>query len=191
MLILCGTGHGEDHLAEFYVRQIMCSKTEMTIHDLAKIIIEKAIQKSVVIVLAESCTGGMISAALTNIPGSSAILDRGLVTYSNAAKKELLGVSDNILARYGAVSAETASAMTKGALANTSAASLAASVTGIAGPGGSSAEKPVGLVHFSCQKRECIPVLEQHVFTGNREEIRLKSVHKLLAMIYETMDCSF
>ncbi|MDC1383018.1 CinA family protein [Candidatus Puniceispirillum sp.] len=166
----------------------MYSRTEMTIHDLAKIIIEKAIQKGVVIALAESCTGGMICTALTNISGSSAVLDRGLVTYSNAAKKELLGVPDNILAKYGAVSAETASAMTRGALVNTSAASLAASVTGIAGPGGGSAEKPVGLVHFSCQKRGNIPVLEKHVFTGNRDEIRLKSSYTSLAMIFESMD---
>ena len=188
MLILCGADHGQDRLAEFYVRHIMYSRTEMTMHDLAKIIIKKSIQKGVVIVLAESCTGGMISSALTDIAGSSAVLDRSLVAYSNAAKQELLGVPDNTLAKYGAVSAETASAMTRGALANTSAASLAASVTGIAGPSGGSAEKPVGLVHFSCQKRGNIPVLEKHIFTGDREEIRLKSLYNLLGMIYETLD---
>ena len=95
----------------------------------------------------------MIAAALTDIAGSSAVLDRGLVTYSNQAKQDLLGVSDDILASYGAVSAETAIAMTTGALLKTPAARLAASVTGIAGPGGGSQDKPVGLVHFSCQWR--------------------------------------
>ena len=187
MLILYSAHHGQNRFAKFYVRQNMYLRTGMTIHNLAKIIIEKAIQKGVVIVLAESCTGGMICAALTNIAGSSAVLDRGLVTYSNAAKQDLLGVPDKTLAKYGAVSAETASAMTRGALTNTPAASLAASVTGIAGPSGGSAEKPIGLVHFSCQKRGNIPVLEKHIFTGDRDEIRLKALHNSLAMINDSM----
>ena len=160
----------------------------MTIHDLSKAIIENAAKKGVVIVLAESCTGGMISAALTDIAGSSAVLDRGLVTYSNAAKRDLLSVPDTTLRRYGAVSAETASAMTKGALANTPAASLAASVTGIAGPNGGSQKKPVGLVHFSCQKRGYAPILEKHIFTGSRGDIRAKALRNILTMIYNLLN---
>lgn len=103
--------------------------------------------------MAESCTGGMISAALTDISGSSAVLDRGFVTYSNEAKMEMLGVSGATLAAVGAVSEATAREMAAGALAH-SRAHVAVSITGVAGPGGGSAEKPVGLVHFACARRD-------------------------------------
>ena len=156
----------------------MTDNATMIISELAKAIIK---------LLAESCTGGMIAAALTNIAGSSAVLDRGLVTYSNQAKQDLLGVSDNILASYGAVSAETAIAMTTGALLKTPAARLAASVTGIAGPGGGSQDKPVGLVHFSCQWRGKPAVHDHHIFTGDRDSVRKKSLRKLLTMIYNEL----
>ncbi|NBP48513.1 MAG: CinA family protein [Alphaproteobacteria bacterium] len=129
---------------------------------LAKAIVERACKQKIIIVLAESCTGGLIASALTDIPGSSAVLDRGFVTYSNDAKIDLLGVSDKTLADHGAVSAETAIAMTAGALAATPRAALAASVTGIAGPGGGSPDKPVGLVHFSCQRRGNAAQHERH-----------------------------
>ena len=165
----------------------MTGKATITVSYLAKAIINLANEKNVVFVLAESCTGGMIAAALTDIPGSSAVLDRGLVTYSNQAKRDLLGVSDDILASYGAVSAETAIAMTTGALLKTPAARLAASVTGIAGPGGGSQDKPVGLVHFSCQWRGKPAVHEQQTFTGDRDSVRKKSLFKLLTMIYKEL----
>lgn len=103
---------------------------------------------NIMIATAESCTGGLISGALTEIPGSSAVLDRGFVTYSNAAKMTMLGVAEALLVRHGAVSAEVAYAMAEGALAH-SLASLTIAVTGIAGPGGGSAEKPVGRVHIA------------------------------------------
>jgi len=131
----------------------MATAADMSPTTLAKAIVERACKQKIIIVLAESCTGGLIASALTDIPGSSAVLDRGFVTYSNDAKIDLLGVSDKTLADHGAVSAETAIAMTAGALAATPRAALAASVTGIAGPGGGSPDKPVGLVHFSCQRR--------------------------------------
>ena len=102
----------------------MTDNAIMTIPEMAKAIITLASEKKVMLVLAESCTGGMIAAALTDIAGSSAVLDRGHVTYSNQAKQDLLGVSDDILASYGAVSAETAIAMTTGALLKTPAAQL-------------------------------------------------------------------
>lgn len=165
----------------------MTDNATMTISELAKAIITLASEKNVMLVLAESCTGGMIAAALTDIAGSSAVLDRGLVTYSNQAKQDLLGVSDDILASYGAVSAETAIAMTTGALLKTPAAQLAASVTGIAGPGGGSQDKPVGLVHFSCQWRGKPAVHDHHIFTGDRDSVRKKSLHNSLTMIYNEL----
>jgi|TARA_B100001741_G_C16302605_1_gene481993 nicotinamide-nucleotide amidase len=165
----------------------MTDNATMTISDLAKAIITLGNEKNVMLVLAESCTGGMIAAALTNIAGSSAVLDRSLVTYSDQAKQDLLGVGDEILASYGAVSAETAIAMTTGALLKTPAARLAASVTGIAGPGGGSQDKPVGLVHFSCQWRGKPAVHEHHIFTGDRDSVRNKSLYNSLLMIYNEL----
>ena len=166
----------------------MTDNATMTISELAKAIIKLASKKNVMLVLAESCTGGMIAAALTDIAGSSAVLDRGLVTYSNQAKQDLLGVSDDILASYGAVSAETAIAMTTGALLKTPAAQLAASVTGIAGPGGGSQDKPVGLVHFSCQRRDAPQRHAAHIFSGNRGQIRQQAVKTALMMIGDALD---
>ena len=165
----------------------MTDDANMTANDLAKAIIKLATDKRVMLVLAESCTGGMIAAALTDIAGSSAVLDRGLVTYSNQAKQDLLGVSDEILASHGAVAAETAIAMTTGALLKTPLATLAASVTGIAGPGGSSQGKPVGLVHFACQWRGKPAIHDHHIFTGDRDSVRKKSLHNSLTMIYNEL----
>jgi nicotinamide-nucleotide amidase len=102
---------------------------------------------------AESCTGGLVAGALTEIPGSSDVLDRGFVTYSDAAKQTMLGVPASVLERHGAVSRETADAMAAGALMMSN-ADLAVAITGIAGPGGGSAEKPVGLVHFAAAARD-------------------------------------
>ncbi len=102
---------------------------------------------------AESCTGGLVAGALTEIAGSSDVVDRGFVTYSNAAKHAMLGVAEATLARHGAVSRETAEAMARGALGHAD-ADLAVAVTGIAGPGGGSAAKPVGLVHFAAAARD-------------------------------------
>jgi nicotinamide-nucleotide amidase len=125
---------------------------------------------------AESCTGGLIAGLLTEIPGSSDMLERGFVVYSNAAKQELLGVPAEMLARHGAVSPETAVAMAEGAL-RASRAEVAVSVTGIAGPGGGTAEKPVGLVHFACARRgKPIVAREERFGDLSREAVRLASV---------------
>jgi len=125
---------------------------------------------------AESCTGGLIAALLTEIPGSSSMLERGFVVYSNAAKQELLGVPTETLASHGAVSAETARAMAEGAL-RASRAEVAVSVTGIAGPDGGSTEKPVGLVHFACARRGKPTVAREERFGAiGREAVRLASV---------------
>ena len=125
---------------------------------------------------AESCTGGLIAGLLTEIPGSSDMLERGFVVYSNAAKQELLGVAADTLASRGAVSAETAVAMAEGAL-RASRAEVAVSVTGIAGPDGGTAEKPVGLVHFACARRGRPTMLREERFGDiGRGAVRLASV---------------
>lgn len=125
--------------------------------------------------LAESCTGGWAAQTVTAIPGSSAWFDRGFVTYSNAAKTEMLGVEPETLQRYGAVSEETARAMALGALQH-SHAHIAAAITGIAGPDGGSAEKPVGTVCFAWAFAGGIVHAATHHFTGNRQAVRRQSV---------------
>jgi nicotinamide-nucleotide amidase len=132
---------------------------------------------------AESCTGGLVSGALTEIPGSSDVVDRGFVTYSNAAKQTMLGVSAAILERHGAVSRETADAMAAGALAM-SKADLAVAITGIAGPGGGSAEKPVGLVHFAAATRDGRRVRREKRYGDvGRSTVRMQAVAEALAML--------
>ena len=132
---------------------------------------------------AESCTGGLIAGLLTEIPGSSDMLERGFVVYSNAAKQELLGVPAETLVSRGAVSEETARAMAEGALAN-SRAEVAVSVTGIAGPGGGTATKPVGLVHFACARRGKPTVAREERFGAiGREAVRLASVRVALDLL--------
>ena len=131
---------------------------------------------------AESCTGGLIAAALTDIAGSSDVVDRGFVTYSNAAKTDMLGVDPALIAAHGAVSAPVAEAMASGALAR-SWATLAISVTGIAGPGGGSAEKPVGLVWFGIARRGTDARTESHVFPGDRGAVRAATVRHALALM--------
>ncbi len=123
------------------------------------------------IATAESCTGGLIAGCLTEIAGSSDVVERGFVTYSNEAKMELLGVPEALLAEKGAVSAETAEAMAAGALAQ-SRADIAVSVTGVAGPGGGSTAKPVGLVFMGLCRRGEAPSHRQLNFSGSRGEIR-------------------
>jgi nicotinamide-nucleotide amidase len=125
---------------------------------------------------AESCTGGLIAGLLTEIPGSSNMLERGFVVYSNAAKQELLGVPPETLTHHGAVSEQTAAAMAEGAL-RASRAEVAVSVTGIAGPDGGTAAKPVGLVHFACARRGRATVAREERFGDiGRGEVRLASV---------------
>lgn len=131
---------------------------------------------------AESCTGGLIAGCLTELAGASDVLDRGFVTYSNQAKEELLGVPLSLIDAVGAVSAEVAEAMVKGALLR-SRADLAVSVTGIAGPGGGSIHKPVGLVHFGLGRSGGQIRTERRVFPGDRTAVRLAAVAHALGMI--------
>ena len=162
------------------------------ITQLAENIIDKARQKTVMIALAESCTGGMIAAALTDISGSSAALDRGFVTYSNQAKIDILRVSNATLEQYGAVSEQTARAMVDGTLIAAPMAGLALSVTGIAGPGGGGPggdgqDKPVGLVHFACQRRDAPQTHAMHIFSGDRHMVRQQAVRTALMMIADAL----
>jgi nicotinamide-nucleotide amidase len=133
-------------------------------------------EAGLMVATAESCTGGLIAALLTEIPGSSNVVERGFVVYSNAAKEELLGVPAATLERHGAVSPETARAMAEGAL-RASRADVAVSVTGIAGPDGGTAAKPIGLVHFACARRGAPAVAREERFGDiGREAVRLASV---------------
>ena len=141
--------------------------------------------KKLWIATAESCTGGLVAGALTDIAGSSAVVDRGFVTYTNEAKQQMLGVPAATLEAHGAVSRQTAEAMAKGALAHSS-ADLAVSITGIAGPGGGSAEKPVGLVHFGAASRDGRLIHRERRFGDlGRYEVRRLSVLEALAMLTE------
>ena len=127
------------------------------------------------LVTVESCTGGLIAACLTAIPGSSGVVERGFVTYSNEAKIELVGVDPDLLRREGAVSEAVACAMATGALA-ASPADLSIAVTGIAGPASDDTAKPVGLVHIAAARRGGAVVHVRHIFPGDRTAIRLASV---------------
>ena len=135
------------------------------------------------LVLAESCTGGLVAALLTEIPGASDVFERGYVTYSNRAKEADLGVPPALIQEFGAVSSEVALAMAEGALAR-SGASIALSVTGIAGPDGGSPEKPVGLVYFACGRRGALNVLEKRFGNLGRGAIRLAGVATALDLLF-------
>ncbi|WP_028035693.1 CinA family protein [Chelativorans sp. J32] len=150
---------------------------------LAREVIEAFEQRSLKIATAESCTGGMVGAALTDIAGSSTVFERGFITYSNEAKMELLGVSEQTLAAHGAVSAETAQEMAAGALDH-SLADVAVSITGIAGPAGGTAEKPVGLVWFGLAVKGTPPMAEKRQFPDlGRASIRQESATTALQLL--------
>lgn len=141
--------------------------------------------RKLLVATAESCTGGLVAGALTDIAGSSAVVDRGFVTYTNEAKEQMLGVPAGTLRAHGAVSMPTAEAMVTGALKH-SPADLAVSITGIAGPGGGTPEKPVGLVHFAAATRGGRLIHREKRFGDiGRAEVRRLSVLEALAMLTE------
>jgi nicotinamide-nucleotide amidase len=154
-----------------------------TIGAAAKRLLALCRERGLKIATAESCTGGLVVAALTEIPGSSDVVDRGFVTYSNAAKQGMLGVSSLTLEKSGAVSRETAAEMAQGALANSD-AQLAVAITGIAGPGGATPGKPVGLVHFAAAAQGGRLIHRAKKFGDiGRRKVRVKSVVEALAML--------
>ncbi|HEX4272371.1 MAG TPA: CinA family protein [Rhizomicrobium sp.] len=142
--------------------------------------------KGLKIVTAESCTGGLIAGLLTEIAGSSDVFERGFVTYSNDSKIELLGVSGDLIATHGAVSAEVARAMARGALERAR-ADLSVAVTGIAGPGGGTKDKPIGLVHLAAARGEKTIARECRFGDIGRGEVRLRSVETALQMLQEML----
>jgi nicotinamide-nucleotide amidase len=150
---------------------------------LAETVLAAARARKLKIAAAESCTGGLVSGALTDIPGSSDVVDRGFVTYSNEEKMQMLGVPAETLRNHGAVSEETARAMARGALAN-SLADLSVAITGVAGPGGGTDAKPVGLVIFAAARRGHDTVSEKHLFGDiGRSAIRDASVEVALKLL--------
>ncbi|MER9139906.1 CinA family protein [Mesorhizobium sp. M0830] len=154
----------------------------MSSSELANALLQACLKRGIMLATAESCTGGMIIAALTDIAGSSAVVERGFITYSNEAKMDMLGVSAATLETYGAVSRETAIEMAKGALAR-SRAGLALAVTGIAGPGGGSTEKPVGLVWFCVGLGGQAVTVQRKIFADKgRDFIRRETVRHSLEL---------
>jgi nicotinamide-nucleotide amidase len=156
---------------------------------LANLIAARLGSRGLTLATAESCTGGMISAALTDIAGSSAWFDCGFVTYSNAAKRAMLGIDAALIERHGAVSEEVAKAMASGAILASS-ASLALAVTGIAGPGGAVPGKPVGMVCFAWSEREGPTKSETVHFQGDRAAVRRAACLHALRGIVDWLDMS-
>jgi nicotinamide-nucleotide amidase len=157
------------------------------LRNLAMLILDDAEQARLKIATAESCTGGLLAALFTEIPGSSSVFERGFVTYSNRAKEEMLGVPGDALADYGAVSEPVARMMAEGALGN-SRANIAVGITGVAGPGGGTKMKPVGTVHIACA-RENRAIIHEHLQLGeiSRDAIRMAAVETALGLIQAQM----
>ena len=152
---------------------------------LAEALITEAREKQLRIVTAESCTGGLIAGALTEIPGASEVVDRGFMVYSNNAKTKLLSVRAAVIMRFGAVSEDVARAMAEGALKN-SAADIAVSCTGIAGPTGGTADKPIGLVHLAAARNGETTLAEECRFGDiGRSEVRMRSVEAGLKLLLQ------
>lgn len=165
------------------------------VQNLAEEVLERARRLALMIATAESCTGGLVAAALTSIAGSSDVFERGFVTYSNEAKAEMLGIDPALIRSHGAVSPEVARAMAKGALCQ-SRAKLSVAVTGIAGPGGGSPEKPVGLVHFAAaslagqasESKFTVIHHEERFGEIGRAEVRAKSVDIALGLLIRALE---
>lgn len=155
---------------------------------LSRLLLGEARERSLTIATAESCTGGLVSAALTAIDGASDVFERGYVTYSNTAKEQLLGVPGDMIADFGAVSEAVARAMAEGALA-ASGASLAVSITGIAGPGGGAPMKPVGTVHFAAARLGGLTTHRAALFEGmDRDGVRLAATAMALEILRGRLD---
>ena len=149
---------------------------------LAEDVITQCRARGLTVAVAESCTGGLIAGCLTAVPGASDVLERGFVTYANEAKSEMLGVSPEMLLEHGAVSEAIARAMADGALKYSN-ADISVSVTGIAGPGGATDGKPVGLVHIASARKEHETLHDKYIFSGNRDTVRLQAVTAALHLL--------
>lgn len=151
---------------------------------LAEAVVARAQARGMTLATAESCTGGLVAALITSVAGSSAVLEQGAVTYSNAAKTRMLDVPAALIEAHGAVSQPVAEAMATGARARAG-VGLAVSITGIAGPGGGSAEKPVGLVHFGLATADGVRHLERRFGEGDRQAIRLAATEQALRLLLD------
>lgn len=149
---------------------------------MAEDLLEACQDKGLKLGTAESCTGGLIASLITSVAGASAVFERGFVTYTNTAKTDMLGVPQAIFAQHGEVSEACARAMAEGAIAHAP-VDLAISVTGIAGPGGGSETKPVGLVHIACARRGFETRHERHVFKGDRDRVRIQAVESAMRLL--------
>ena len=158
----------------------------LEIETLARLLIDEARERSLRIVTAESCTGGLVAGAICSIPGASDVFERGFVVYTNRAKQELLGVPGDLIADLGAVSEPVARMMAEGAL-EASNAHVAVAITGVAGPGGGSDEKPVGLVHFAACGPAGLIHREERFGDIGREAVRLASVRVALDMLADRL----
>ncbi len=149
---------------------------------MAEDLINACRKNAIKLALAESCTGGLVAGCVTAVNGSSDIFDRGFVTYSNQAKTEMLGVTEKLLKNFGSVSEQVAIAMAEGAIANSN-ADISLSITGVAGPGGGTDEKPVGLVHMAVARKGTSIRHERHIFKGDRERVRIQAVESGLKLL--------
>jgi nicotinamide-nucleotide amidase len=154
---------------------------------LARDVLERCRQQRLALATAESCTGGLVAACLTAIPGSSAVFTTGFVTYSNDAKTAQLGVDAAVVAKEGAVSEAVARAMAEGAVAR-SGAHLAVGITGVSGPGGGGPGRPVGLVHMAAARAGRPTLHQQSVFSGDRHAVRMQTVEAALALVSRQLD---
>ena len=160
--------------------------TDSVVHQLAVRVGNALRDTRLMLTTAESCTGGMVATAITDISGSSGWFERGFVTYSNQAKTEMIGVPAELIDKHGAVSEPVARAMAEGALRN-SRAQVSLAITGIAGPGGGSETKPVGMVSFAWSNRLSTSA-ETHVFKGDREQIRVQAAAHALRGLLELLE---
>ena len=160
---------------------------EPLLEERARRVLEACRSAGVRLALAEASTGGLMAACLTDIPGASAVVERGFIPYSNEAKTELLGVPVELMVAHGAVSEEVARALAEGALAH-SPADVALAETGIAGPSGGSAAKPVGLVHLAVSRRGGGTTGERHVFSGDRASIRRAAASRALELLLSHLE---
>lgn len=149
---------------------------------MAEDLLDACRDKQLRLVTVESCTGGLIAGLITSVAGSSSVFERGFVTYTNEAKSDLVGVPHDLFGAVGAVSAEVARAMAEGGLGHAP-ADLSVAVTGIAGPGGATATKPVGLVHIACARKGFDTRHEEHVFKGERERVRIQAVESAMRLL--------
>jgi nicotinamide-nucleotide amidase len=154
--------------------------SEMLRH--AETVLQQLRARGMTLATAESCTGGLVSALLTEIAGSSDVFTHGYITYANAAKTAMVGVSESMLKTYGAVSEEVACVMAQGAM-NASGTTLAVAITGIAGPSGATATKPVGLVHIACARDGFSTLHMAQQFSGDRSTVRLQAVTAALELV--------